>query len=55
MRVKILAPAYTSPAKVAQVRAYGAEIQRVEGPREESQAEAIRQSAEIFYSSHNWR
>ena len=37
MRVKILAPAYTSPAKVAQVRAYGAEVQLVEGPREESQ------------------
>ena len=55
MRVKILAPAYTSPAKVAQVRAYGAEIQLVEGPREESQAEAIRQSAGIFYSSHNWQ
>ncbi|MBR1246561.1 threonine synthase [Bradyrhizobium sp. AUGA SZCCT0169] len=55
MRVKILAPAYTSPAKVAQVRAYGAEVQLVEGPREESQAEAIRQSSEIFYSCHNWQ
>ena len=55
MRVKILAPAYTSPAKVAQVRAYGADVQLVEGPREESQAEAIRQSSEIFYSSHNWQ
>ncbi|WGS52751.1 pyridoxal-phosphate dependent enzyme [Paraburkholderia sp. D15] len=55
MGVKILAPAHTSPAKVAQVRAYGAQIQLVEGPREESQAEAIRQSAEIFYSSHNWQ
>ncbi|MBR1224336.1 MULTISPECIES: threonine synthase [unclassified Bradyrhizobium] len=55
MRVKILAPAYTSPAKVAQVRAYGAEVQLVEGPREESQREAIRQSSEIFYSSHNWQ
>ena len=55
MRVKILAPAYTSPAKIAQVRAYGAEVQLVEGPREESQNEAIRQSARIFYSSHNWQ
>jgi threonine synthase len=55
MRVKILAPAYTSPAKVAQVRAYGAEVQLVEGPREESQNEAIRQSSQIFYSSHNWQ
>jgi threonine synthase len=55
MRVKILAPAYTSPAKVAQVRAYGAEVQLVEGPREESQNEAIRQSDRIFYASHNWQ
>ena len=55
MRVKILAPAYTSPAKVAQVRAFGADVQLVEGPREESQNEAIRQSGEIFYSSHNWQ
>ena len=55
MRVKVLAPAYTSPAKIAQVRAYGAEVQLVEGPREESQNEAIRQSNQIFYSSHNWQ
>ena len=55
LRVKILAPAYTSPAKIAQVRAYGAEVQLVEGPREESEAEAIRQSEQIFYSSHNWQ
>ena len=55
MRVKILAPAYTSPAKIAQVRAYGAAVQLVEGPREESEAEAIRQSDRIFYASHNWQ
>jgi threonine synthase len=55
MRVKILAPASTSPAKIAQVRAYGAEVQLVEGPREESEAAAIRQSGETFYASHNWQ
>ena len=55
MRVKSLAPASTSPAKIAQVRAYGAEIQLVEGPREESEAEAIRQSNETFYASHHWQ
>ena len=54
MRVKILAPASTSPAKIAQVRAYGAEVQLVAGPREEAEAEAIRQSSEMFYASHNW-
>src|SRR5579862_490695 len=55
MRVKILTPASTSPAKIAQARAYGAEIQLVEGPREESEAEAIRQSNGTFYASHNWQ
>jgi threonine synthase len=53
--VKILAPASTSPVKIAQVRAYGAEVQLVEGPREESEAEAIRQSSETFYAGHNWQ
>ncbi|HXT09551.1 MAG TPA: pyridoxal-phosphate dependent enzyme [Roseiarcus sp.] len=55
LSVKVLAPAYTSPAKIAQVRAYGAEVELVEGPREASQAKAIRQSASIFYASHNWQ
>jgi threonine synthase len=30
-------------------------VQLVEGPREESEAEAIRQSNETFYASHNWQ
>jgi threonine synthase len=37
------------------VRAYGAEVQLVEGPREASEAEAIRQSSETFYAGHNWQ
>jgi threonine synthase len=55
MRVKILAPATTSPMKVAQMHAFGAEVQLVEGPREASEADAIRQSKQTFYSSHNWQ
>ena len=54
IRVKILAPGYTPLPKVAQIRAFGAEVQLVEGPREESEYEAIRQSENIFYASHNW-
>jgi threonine synthase len=54
--VKIFAPASTSPAKIAQVLSYGAEVQLVEGPREESQTEAIRQATgPAFYASHNWQ
>jgi threonine synthase len=55
IRVKILCPATTQPAKVAQMRAFGAEVQLVPGPREESENEAIRQSEKIFYASHNWQ
>src|SRR5438270_547505 len=55
MGVKIVAPASTWPAKIAQGRGYGAAVQLVEGPREESEAEAIRQSSQTFYASHNWQ
>ena len=55
LRVKILAPADTSPAKIAQARAYGAQVQLVPGPRKTPEAEAIRQSDRIFYASHNWQ
>ena len=52
--MKVLAPSYTPAPKVAQIRAFGAEVQLVPGPREESEHEAVRQSASIFYASHNW-
>ncbi len=55
MRVRILTPATAQPAKIAQMRAFGAEVQLVPGPREESEREAIRQSSETFYASHNWQ
>lgn len=56
LRVKIFAPATTSPAKIAQVLAYGAEVELVEGPREASQHAAIRAAGgSAFYASHNWQ
>ena len=55
-RVKILAPSSTSPDKIAQVRAFGADLQLVTGPREASQLAAIEQAhGEVFYASHNWQ
>ncbi len=53
--VRILTPETTQSAKVAQMRAFGAEVQLVPGPRENSQTEAIRQSNDTFYASHNWQ
>lgn len=54
--VKIVTPASTTPGKIAQVRAYGAEVELVAGPREASQEAAIRQAdGDVFYASHNWQ
>ncbi len=52
---KILAPASTPPGKTTQMRAYGAEVELVPGARQATSEEAIRQSASIFYASHNWQ
>lgn len=62
----VFAPASTSPAKLAQSRAYGAEVRLVEGPREAAQHAAIAAERELtaesglnaaaaFYASHNWQ
>jgi threonine synthase len=55
MRAKILVPASTQPGKTVQMRAYGAEVELVEGPRQATADEAVRQSDAIFYASHNWQ
>ena len=54
MKVKVLVPASTSPAKVAQMRAYGADIKLIPGPREATEAAAMELASEVFYASHNW-
>jgi threonine synthase len=51
---KIIVPEATSPAKILQARAYGAEIELVGGTRDQVADEAVRQSATIPYASHNW-
>ncbi len=55
IRAKILTPASTSPAKTVQMRACGAEVELVPGTRQNTAEEAERQSARIFYASHNWQ
>ncbi|KRE11579.1 pyridoxal-5'-phosphate-dependent protein subunit beta [Bosea sp. Root483D1] len=55
MRAKILVPASTQPGKTVQMRAHGAEVELVEGPRQATADEAIRQSHRLFYASHNWQ
>ena len=55
LKAKILVPASTQPAKTVQMRAYGAEVELVAGARQATSDEAIRQSASVFYASHNWQ
>ena len=54
MAVTIFAPAYASPAKIAQIR-LRRRRELVDGPREASQDAAIRASGKLYYASHNWQ
>ncbi|MBK5144205.1 threonine synthase [Budviciaceae bacterium BWR-B9] len=54
IKARILAPESTSPAKLLQSRAFGAEVQLVPGSRQDTENEALRQSESTFYASHNW-
>lgn len=52
--LKVLVPATTSPSKITQARAYGAEVELIHGGRHLVQAAALEQAATIFYAGHNW-
>lgn len=54
LSVRVLVPAATSSAKIAQIRLFGAEVQLVPGSRQRCAEEAEIQSSGIFYASHNW-
>ena len=55
MRVKVLAPESTAPTKIAQIRAFGANVELIAGTRDATADAAIEQSDQIFYASHNWQ
>jgi threonine synthase len=55
MACRILVPETASPPKIAQIAACGADVVTIPGPRQAVADEAMRQSAEIFYASHNWQ
>lgn len=54
IRARILVPEATSPTKVLQARAYGAEVALVPGDRDATGAQAVREAASTCYASHNW-
>jgi threonine synthase len=54
IRLRVLVPASTSASKVLQARAYGAEVELIQGGRDFAQTAALEQAAETFYAGHNW-
>lgn len=54
IHVKIFAPAYTSPAKLSQIAVYGAELELVQGPRQNSAVAAQEAAKAAYYASHNY-
>jgi threonine synthase len=55
MSCRILVPETASYPKIAQIAAAGAEVMTIPGSRQDVAEAALRQSAEIFYASHNWQ
>jgi threonine synthase len=55
MSCRILVPETASYPKIAQIAAAGAEVVTIPGSRQDVAEAALRQSAEIFYASHNWQ
>jgi threonine synthase len=51
---RIYVPAHTSPGKITQIAATGAEVIRVPGPRQGVADAAMKDSSGYFYASHNW-
>ena len=52
---RILVPETASYPKIAQIAAGGADVVTIRGSRQDVADEALRQSAELFYASHNWQ
>jgi threonine synthase len=51
---RIYIPAHTSPSKVTQIAATGAEVIRISGTRQAVAEAAIAETSGFFYASHNW-
>jgi threonine synthase len=54
IHARIFVPAHASPAKLAQIAIYGAELVPIEGPRENSAVAAQEAARDAYYASHNY-
>lgn len=51
---RIYVPAHTSPSKITQIAASGADVIRVTGSRQAVADAAMQDNSGFFYASHNW-
>ena len=51
---EILVPESASPAKLAQIRLYGATLRRIPGTREDVAEAALAAAQSTYYASHSW-
>lgn len=54
IRCTVYAPAGASPGKLVQIRAYGAEVVEVPGPRAAATEAAMAAAATAYYANHAW-
>jgi threonine synthase len=52
IQCRLFVPAQASPAKLAQIRAYGAELVPIDGPRENASMAAQHAAQNVYYASH---
>jgi len=50
----IYVPAATSPAKLAQIEGYGADVHRIPGTRQDTARAAFKAAQTTYYASHAW-
>jgi threonine synthase len=51
---EIFCPSYASVGKLAQIRMYGAKLNKVEGTREDTKNAVLERAKDTYYASHNW-
>jgi len=54
IKCHIYVPAKTSPAKLAQIRSYGAKLNLIPGSRENTAEAALLAAENLYYASHSW-
>lgn len=54
IKCEIFVPQDTSPAKLAQIRAYGAKVRLIPGSREDTAQATLNVAEKIYYASHSW-